>query len=1083
MKTDSRFALVQRSLAGVVLAGVLLGMWGGATPGSPPAGSTEPVIDSVTPDSAAEGAVVTIRGANFGPSVGAVQGTSGVSFNGVWSTPSSWSESSITVAVPPGAETGEVVVTVSGRPSAGVEFTVTGEGASGPAIGTVSPALGLEGTMVTIRGANFGSKVEMGGVSFNGVWASATSWSDEEIRVPVPADATTGGVVVRADGQASNGVAFMVTDSGLGEPVIDFLSADSGPAGMVVTIEGSNFGPSIGAFEGTSGVSFNGVWGQPTYWSDRVIQVPVPAGAPSGLVTVAAGVEASNGVAFVVERSAPVIEAVDSSFGPEGTRVEITGRNFGPAMEASQGWSGVSFDGVWGVPAYWSDREIHVAVPAGVSRSLIVVTSVGQESNGIPFAVARAKTRSRAVVAASTASRAAPVITKLKEATGATGAGVRIKGSNFGDEQGGSTVTFNGTPVENYVKWGDTKIDVKVPSDATTGPVVVTVGGVASNGVTFTVTGSESSAPTISSLEPDSGPEGTSVVITGTNFGATKGTSTVSFNEAPATPTNWSDTSITVAVPMGATTGNVVVTVDGEASDGVTFTVTPAISSLSPIAGPEGTSVVITGTSFGAMRGTSFGAMRGTSTVEFNETEVATYTSWSGTSITVPVPANATTGPVVVTVGGEASNGVTFTVGTDPVISSVRPASGPIGTTVAIAGANFGASKGTSRVEFNGAEATPANWSDTAITVAVPMGAATGNVVVTVDGTPSNGVAFTVTPVISSLSPVAGPEGTPVVITGTSFGAMRGTNTVTFNGTPAETYTSWSDTSDHGAGAGECDDRPGSGDGRGRGEQRGDLHRGDRSGHQLRKTGVRSDRDDGCDRGRKFRRFQGDEQGRVQRGGSDAGQLERHLDHGDGAGERGDGQRGGDGGRDPERRGGLHRDAGDQQLEPGFGPRGGVGHNHRHELRSDAGGEHGDLQRDAGRDLYELERHLDHGNGAGECDDGTGGGDGGRACEQRGGLHRGDGPDRHFPESGPGAGGNVGRDQRREFRPFQGDQHGNLQRRDGRAEHLERHLDHGAGAGDRDDGTGVGDGRGGCEQSGDLHRNRTSAGDHQAETR
>ena len=123
-------------------------------------------------------------------------------------------------------------------------------------------------------------------------------------------------------------------------------------------------------------------------------------------MTVAVGGEASNGLAFVVERPAPLIEAVDSSFGPEGATVEISGRNFGPAMEASQGWSGVSFDELWGMPTYWSDREIHVSAPAGVSGGLIVVTSVGQESNGIPFTVARSKTMPRAVAAASTAPRA-----------------------------------------------------------------------------------------------------------------------------------------------------------------------------------------------------------------------------------------------------------------------------------------------------------------------------------------------------------------------------------------------------------------------------------------------------------------------------------------------------------------------------------------------------------------------------------------------------------------------------------------------------------------------------------------------------
>ena len=304
MTTRHQHSYFQRSLAGGILAALLLALWGGAAPGSLPSGSTEPVIDSVTPDSAAEGAVVTIRGANFGPSVGAVQGTSGVNFNGVWSTPRRWSDGKIQVAVPPGASTGEVLVTVSSQQSAGVEFSVTGTGGSGPAIGTVSPGLGMEGTVVTIRGARFGSTAEMGGVSFNGVWALASSWSDEEIRVPVPADATTGSVVVTANGQGSNAVAFIVPDSGLGEPVIDSLSSGSGPDGTVVTIEGEHFGSFLGVSQGTSGVSFNGVWGQPAYWSETQIQVPVPAGAPSGLVTVTVGGEGSNGLAFVVERPA-----------------------------------------------------------------------------------------------------------------------------------------------------------------------------------------------------------------------------------------------------------------------------------------------------------------------------------------------------------------------------------------------------------------------------------------------------------------------------------------------------------------------------------------------------------------------------------------------------------------------------------------------------------------------------------------------------------------------------------------------------------------------------------------------------------
>jgi len=105
----------------------------------------------------------------------------------------------------------------------------------------------------------------------------------------------------------------------------------------------------------------------------------------------------------------------------------------------------------------------------------------------------------------------------------------------------------------------------------------VTVGGVASNGVSFTV------APSIMTLAPTSGPVGMSVTITGANFGAAQGTSTVSFNGTIATPTGWSATSIVAAVPSGATTGNVVVTVAGVASNGVSFTVIATPSAAYPL--------------------------------------------------------------------------------------------------------------------------------------------------------------------------------------------------------------------------------------------------------------------------------------------------------------------------------------------------------------------------------------------------------------------------------------------------------------------------------------------------------------------
>src|SRR5208282_1087989 len=116
-----------------------------------------------------------------------------------------------------------------------------------------------------------------------------------------------------------------------------------------------------------------------------------------------------------------------------------------------------------------------------------------------------------------------------------------------------------------------TSIVVPVPTGATTGNVVVTVSGVPSAGVAFTVL----PTPTISSLSPSSAAVGAPVAITGTNFGTTQGMSTVMFNGTTATASAWNATSIAVSVPTGATTGNVVVTVGGVPSAGAAFTVAP----------------------------------------------------------------------------------------------------------------------------------------------------------------------------------------------------------------------------------------------------------------------------------------------------------------------------------------------------------------------------------------------------------------------------------------------------------------------------------------------------------------------------
>jgi hypothetical protein len=67
------------------------------------------------------------------------------------------------------------------------------------------------------------------------------------------------------------------------------------------------------------------------------------------------------------------------------------------------------------------------------------------------------------------------------------GSYLTIYGSHFGTSQGASTVTINGQAVAQYILWSETKIGVQVGA-VSSGPIVVTVGGVASNSdKTFTV--------------------------------------------------------------------------------------------------------------------------------------------------------------------------------------------------------------------------------------------------------------------------------------------------------------------------------------------------------------------------------------------------------------------------------------------------------------------------------------------------------------------------------------------------------------------------------------------------------------------
>jgi hypothetical protein len=309
--------------------------------------------------------------------------------------------------------------------------------------------------------------------------------------------------------------------------------------------------------------------------------------------------------------------------------------------------------------------------------------------------------------------------------------------------------------------------------------VIVTSGGTASNAKSFLV------IPVITAVSPAHAPIGGTITVTGTSFGDAQGTSsTVTFNGLTATPSAWANTSLSFPIPVGASSGAIVVTVDGWQTNGINYNIAPTISGVTPSSGPTGGSITISGSAFGVTQNFNPVTIGGISVAP---------TSWSDTNITIPVPINLPAGSaqVVVTVNTIASNAMNFTVSLPgPIISGVTPTNGPIGTVLTINGTGFGLSPGS--VSIGGATASISSWSNAQIAVTVPDEATSGTIIVTAQGLTSNQANFQISPpAIQSIGFPFGGPGVERTIFGANFGNIP--RQVTFNGVSAQVDV-WSDT-------------------------------------------------------------------------------------------------------------------------------------------------------------------------------------------------------------------------------------------------------------------------------------------------
>lgn len=229
-----------------------------------------------------------------------------------------------------------------------------------------------------------------------------------------------------------------------------------------------------------------------------------------------------------------------------------------------------------------------------------------------------------------------PAMAGFSPSSGVVGASVTLTGVDLL----GATVTIGGgacTVTSNT----STSVTVTVGPAALTGSVVLTTGGGSTSLPGFSVT------PTFTSFSPTSARQGDTVTIYGTGiYGAT-----VTFGGGPAaTITGTTSAYLTVTVPSGSSSGNVIVTTTGGSVSLSGFLLTPTISSFSPTAATYLGSVTITGTGLSSASSVTFGGVAGT------------ITSNTSTSIVATVPLSAVNGSVAVTTAGGTDSLAGFTV-------------------------------------------------------------------------------------------------------------------------------------------------------------------------------------------------------------------------------------------------------------------------------------------------------------------------------------------------------------------------------------------------------------------------------------
>ncbi len=344
---------------------------------------------------------------------------------------------------------------------------------------------------------------------------------------------------------------------------------------------------------------------------------------------------------------------IQASTGVVAQQIELLGENFAPISTIEPI---IYFNYEPLEPISYDNQKIVFEIPetSNYGNMISVKNSVGDESNSIYLRVDENETKPY------------PFVHFLTPSFTYEGESVTISGNSFGEYNASNSQLFLGDNRINVnpTDWTETSIKFTVPAEVSSNNIIVKVEGRSSKPAYFEVTEKLAPTPYIYYIEPQMALVGDTIEINGLNFGSTAGNNTITFNGTNATINTiaWSDKKIQLVVPIGATSGDVVVKVNQDLSNNMYFVV------LAPAAKPVITSIVPTHFQVGenvTIKGNYFGYNpNGSDYVEMNAQKVdnSNITDWNNSLITLKVPQGVTSGKLFITANKLKSDGIDFAI-------------------------------------------------------------------------------------------------------------------------------------------------------------------------------------------------------------------------------------------------------------------------------------------------------------------------------------------------------------------------------------------------------------------------------------